>query len=172
MERAPLARGIAIVFDPFSVFVDRAETIVLACALGVFVGDDGRVISNFIRQALAGEPLTIYGDGAQTRSFCFVDDLVEGLIRMMDGDQTGPVNLGNPSEVTIGETAETIRRLTGSSSEIVHVELPEDDPKRRCPDITRARDWLNWEPTTDLENGLGRTIDSFRDPATETEAGA
>ena len=124
---------------------------------------DGRVISNFIRQALAGEPLTIYGEGDQTRSFCFVDDLVEGLMRMMDCERTGPVNLGNPSEVTIGETAETIKRLTGSASEIVRVDLPQDDPKRRCPDITRARDWLNWEPTTDLDTGLGRTIESFRD---------
>ena len=131
---------------------------------------DGRVVSNFIRQALAGEPLTLYGDGTQTRSFCFVDDLVEGLIRMMEGDQTGPVNLGNPSEVTIGETAETIKQLTGSGSEIVHVELPQDDPKRRCPDITRARDWLDWEPTTDLATGLGRTIDSFRDMVTSPEA--
>ena len=131
---------------------------------------DGRVVSNFIRQALAGEPLTIYGDGTQTRSFCFVDDLVEGLIRMMEGDQTGPVNLGNPSEVTIGETAETIKDLTGSGSEVVHVELPKDDPKRRCPDITRAREWLDWEPTTDLATGLGRTIESFRDRVTPPEA--
>ena len=89
---------------------------------------------------------------------------------MMAGDQTGPVNLGNPSEVTIGETAETIKELTGSGSEIVHVELPQDDPKRRCLDITRAREWLDWEPTTDLATGLGRTIDSFRDMVTPPEA--
>lgn len=126
---------------------------------------DGRVVSNFIRQALAGEPLTIYGDGSQTRSFCYVDDLIEGLLRMMDGEQTGPINLGNPAEVTIGEVAETIRRLTGSSSEITRVELPEDDPQRRCPDISLARRHLQWQPSTDLETGLARTIDAFREAA-------
>ncbi len=131
---------------------------------------DGRVISNFIRQALAGAPLTIYGDGSQTRSFCYVDDLVEGLIRMMESEHTGPVNLGNPSEVTIGETAETIRQLTGSDSEIVHVKLPADDPRRRCPDISRAREWLGWGPSTDFSTGLERTIASFR--GTDAEATA
>lgn len=124
---------------------------------------DGRVVSNFIRQALAEEPLTIYGDGSQTRSFCYVDDLIDGLLRMMDGDQTGPINLGNPSEVTIGEVAETIKRLTGSGSQIIRVELPEDDPQRRCPDISLARRHLEWQPTTDLEAGLARTIDAFRE---------
>jgi len=128
---------------------------------------DGRVVSNFIRQALAEEPLTIYGDGSQTRSFCYVDDLIDGLLRMIDGDQTGPINLGNPSEVTIGEVAETIKRLTGSGSQIIRVELPEDDPQRRCPDISLARRHLEWQPTTDLEAGLARTIDAFR----EAEAG-
>ncbi len=132
---------------------------------------DGRVISNFIRQALFGEPLTIYGDGLQTRSFCYVADLVDGLIRMMDGQEIGPINLGNPAEVTIGEAAETIRRLTGSDSEIVHVELPEDDPKRRCPDITRAKSQLDWQPTTDLETGLARTIEAFRAAPSRPDGG-
>jgi UDP-glucuronate decarboxylase len=125
---------------------------------------DGRVVSNFIRQALAGEDITIYGDGSQTRSFCYCDDLVEGLIRMMNGpdDFHGPVNLGNPNEFTIAELAQWTLELTGSSSRIVHKPLPEDDPVRRQPDITLARKRLGWEPRVPLREGLQRTIDWFR----------
>jgi UDP-glucuronate decarboxylase len=126
--------------------------------------DDGRVVSNFIVQALRGEDLTIYGDGTQTRSFCYVDDLVEAMIRMMDNAENdpGPVNLGNPVESTILQIAETIRRLTGSSSRIVFRPLPVDDPRQRQPDISRARELLGWEPTTGLEDGLAKTIAYFR----------
>lgn len=126
--------------------------------------NDGRVVSNFIVQALRGEPLTIYGDGAQTRSFCYVDDLVEGFIRLMGtGPETlGPVNLGNPGEFTMLELATQVLRLTGSSSTLVFQPLPQDDPKQRCPDITRARTLLDWTPTVKLETGLVRTIDFFK----------
>jgi len=125
--------------------------------------DDGRVISNFIVQALRGEPLTIYGDGRQTRSFCYVEDLVEGLIRMMDQNETtGPVNLGNPVETSMLELAQTVLRLTGSSSELKFMPLPQDDPKQRCPDITRAKKLLNWSPKVSLESGLGKTIEYYR----------
>lgn len=124
---------------------------------------DGRVVSNFIVQALKNDPITIYGAGDQTRSFCYVDDLVEGLIRLMNQDKTtGPMNLGNPTELTIKELAETIISLTGSKSKLVYKELPEDDPKQRQPDIALAKKILNWEPTTDLETGLQRTIEYFR----------
>ena len=125
---------------------------------------DGRVISNFIRQALAGEPLTLFGDGSQTRSFCYLDDLVEGLIRMMNAELplTGPINLGNPDEYTIEELARVILELTGSTSPIHRLPLPEDDPTRRCPDITLAREKLKWEPTVPLREGLAKTIDWFR----------
>lgn len=124
---------------------------------------DGRVISNFIMQALRGEPLTIYGDGSQTRSFCFVDDLVEGLIRLMDQDeQTGPMNLGNPVENSMIELAESVLAATGSKSELSHVELPADDPKQRCPDITKAKAWLDWSPQVDLKTGLARTVEYYR----------
>jgi len=124
---------------------------------------DGRVVSNFIVQALRNEPITIYGTGEQTRSFCYVDDLVEGMIRMMDQDGfVGPVNLGNPAECTILELARTIRELAGSSSEIVFRPLPQDDPVRRRPDISLAREKLSWEPKVPLREGLARTIDYFR----------
>jgi UDP-glucuronate decarboxylase len=125
---------------------------------------DGRVVSNFIVQALRGEPITLYGDGSQSRSFCYVDDLVEGLLRLMDtGDEvTGPVNLGNPTEFTIGALAELVVHLTGSHSEIVHRPLPSDDPRQRRPDITRAMALLDWRPTTALEDGLRETIAYFR----------
>jgi UDP-glucuronate decarboxylase len=125
---------------------------------------DGRVVSNFIVQAMRGQDLTLYGDGSQTRSFCFVEDLVEGLVRMMATTEAvvGPVNLGSQEECTILELAETVLRLTGSKSRIVHKPLPQDDPARRCPDITRAKDLLGWEPRTPLEEGLGKTIDYFR----------
>ncbi len=125
---------------------------------------DGRVVSNFLRQALAGEPITIFGSGEQTRSFCYRDDLVEGMIRMMDApdDCIGPVNLGNPDEFTIRRLAELAVELTGSRSEIVHRPLPVDDPERRRPDITRARERLGWQPTVGLREGLERTIRWFR----------
>ncbi len=127
--------------------------------------NDGRVVSNFIMQALAGKPITLYGDGRQTRSFCYVDDLVDGLIRLMDAPDsvTGPVNLGNPTEFTIRELAETVLRLTKSSSRVVKRPLPADDPMQRCPDIRLARKALKWKPTVALEEGLKRTIAYFRD---------
>jgi len=125
--------------------------------------DDGRVVSNFIVQALRGEPITIYGDGQQTRAFCFVDDMIEGFLRLMAAPDTvtGPVNLGNPHEITILELAETIIRLTGSRSELVRRPLPADDPMQRCPDIALARRLLDWQPTVPLEDGLKRTIEYF-----------
>jgi UDP-glucuronate decarboxylase len=125
--------------------------------------NDGRVVSNFIVQALRNAPITLYGDGSQTRAFCFVDDLVEGFIRLMatGGDVTGPVNLGNPHEISVRELAERIIGLTGSSSEIVYRPLPEDDPVQRCPDITLARRLLDWAPGVALDDGLERTIAYF-----------
>lgn len=125
--------------------------------------NDGRVVSNFIIQALKGEEITVYGDGSQTRSFCYVDDLVNGLIAMMDRDGfTGPVNLGNPAETTILEFAERIISLTGSGSRIVFKELPADDPKQRQPDISLAGEMLGWRPQIPVEEGLKKTIDYFR----------
>ncbi len=124
---------------------------------------DGRVVSNFIIQALRSEPITLYGSGEQTRSFCYVEDLIEGMIRFMDTDEqyVGPLNLGNPGEFTIRELAEAIIRLTGSKSKLVHQPLPTDDPKQRRPDITRARELLGWQPAIQLEEGLTRTIAYF-----------
>jgi len=126
--------------------------------------NDGRVVSNFIMQALRGEAITIYGDGQQTRSFCYVDDLIEGFIRMMDAndDISGPINLGNPSEFTIKQLAEAIINLTGAKSELIKQPLPEDDPLKRQPDITIAKQQLDWQPSIDLEAGLTKTIDYFR----------
>jgi UDP-glucuronate decarboxylase len=125
---------------------------------------DGRVVSNFIRQALQGEDITIFGQGEQTRSFCYRDDLVEGLIRMMNGsdDFIGPVNLGNPDEFTIAELAKLVLELTGSKSKLVRRPLPPDDPAKRRPDITLARQRLNWQPTVPLREGLAKTIDWFK----------
>ena len=123
---------------------------------------DGRVVSNFVSQALQGKPLTVYGDGSQTRSFCYVSDLVEGLIRLMDSDRVGPVNLGNPDEYTILELAKTISHMVNPDLELVFKPLPEDDPRRRQPDITRAKTWLGWEPTIALTQGLKLTIEDFR----------
>ena len=125
--------------------------------------EDGRVVSAFVVRALRGEPITLFGDGEQTRSFCYVDDLIDGLVRLMNTphDVTGPINLGNTGEITIREFADTVVRLTGSKSRIVHKELPKDDPRRRCPDITKADRILGWTPTTPLETGLHRTIDYF-----------
>jgi dTDP-glucose 4,6-dehydratase len=119
---------------------------------------DGRAIPNFVRQALAGEPLTVYGDGSQTRSFCYVDDLVRGLVLLAESGEHFPVNLGNPGEFTILELAETVLKVTGSSSEIVNEALPVDDPQIRQPDITRARQLLGWEPEIQLEDGLRRML--------------
>jgi UDP-glucuronate decarboxylase len=125
--------------------------------------NDGRVVSNFILQALRGEDVTIYGDGSQTRAFCYVDDLIDGLVRMMatDDDMTGPINIGNPVEMPILALAERIIALTGSRSRIVRRPLPQDDPIQRCPDITRARQLLGWEPRVSLDEGLLRTIAYF-----------
>ncbi len=125
--------------------------------------DDGRVVSNFIVQALRGEDITLYGDGQQTRSFCYVDDLIEAMIRMMDQDETvGPVNIGNPGEFTIRELAEMVIELTGSGSKIINHPLPADDPMQRKPIIDQARKYLDWEPEVDLRTGLSRTIDYFQ----------
>lgn len=125
--------------------------------------DDGRVVSNFIVQALQGEPITIYGDGSQTRSFCYVDDLIEGFVRLMNSPDhvAGPFNLGNPGEFTIRELAELVLEMTGSKSELVEKPLPSDDPRQRKPDITRAKQTLGWEPTVKLADGLERTIEFF-----------
>ena len=125
---------------------------------------DGRVVSNFIMQALKNEPITLYGDGSQTRSFCYVDDLVAGLIALMDTgpEITGPINIGNPNEFTVRELAEQVIRLTGANSEIIEAPLPQDDPKQRQPDISRAKRDLGWEPSVQLEQGLVKTIDYFR----------
>ena len=135
--------------------------------------NDGRVVSNFIVQALKNEPITLYGDGSQSRAFCYVDDLVDGLIRLMNTDQavTGPINLGNPAEFTIRQLAELILEMTGSKSKIVFRPLPQDDPKQRQPDITRARTTLKWAPTTPLKEGLKRTIAYF-DERLSSERGA
>jgi UDP-glucuronate decarboxylase len=127
------------------------------------LSDDGRVVSNFIVQALKGEDITIYGDGSQSRSFCYVDDLIDGLIRFMDQEEiVGPMNLGNPVEFTMSELAEQIVALTGTTSKIVHKPLPQDDPKQRQPDISLAKKHLQWEPKVFLEEGLKRTIDYFK----------
>jgi UDP-glucuronate decarboxylase len=125
---------------------------------------DGRVVSNFIVQALRGDPITIFGDGQQTRSFCYVDDLVDGFLRFMESDRSiiGPINMGNPTEFTIRELAEKTIALTGSRSELVEKPLPADDPKQRKPDISKARELLGWEPTVALDEGLERTIEFFR----------
>jgi dTDP-glucose 4,6-dehydratase len=124
---------------------------------------DGRVVSNFIRQALRGEPLTVYGDGSQTRSFCFVEDLVEGIVRLFERGTPDPTNIGNPGEFTVRQLAVHVLALTGSRSDIVHRPLPEDDPRVRQPDISRARELLGWEPSVPLDEGLARTIAYFRE---------
>ena len=133
--------------------------------------NDGRVISNFIIQSLRNEPITIYGDGRQTRSFCYVDDQIEAFTRLMDSadDFTGPVNLGNPTEISILELANTIIKLTGSSSKLVHKPLPSDDPRQRCPDISLAKEKLGWQPKVPLEEGLKKTIDYFKLLLSKTE---
>jgi len=126
--------------------------------------NDGRVVSNFILQALRGDPITIYGDGSQSRAFCYVDDLIDGLAKLMETgpEVTGPVNLGNPVELPIAGLAEKIIALTGSKSKLVYEPLPENDPPQRCPDIALARKLLTWEPSVALDDGLSRTIEYFR----------
>jgi UDP-glucuronate decarboxylase len=130
---------------------------------------DGRVVSNFIVQALREEPITIYGDGAQTRSFCYVDDLIEGLVTLMEspGEITGPINLGNPVDSTMAELAAKVIQITGSRSSIIHMDLPLDDPRQRKPDITKARNLLGWEPRIPLEEGLKKTVTYFRETSSQ-----
>jgi dTDP-glucose 4,6-dehydratase len=123
---------------------------------------DGRVVPAFVGQALSGRSLTVFGEGKQTRSFCYCSDLIEGIYRLMMSETNDPVNIGNPQEMTILEFAEKIIRITGSKSRIIYKPLPQDDPKQRQPDITRARRLLGWEPVVPLEEGLKRTIDYFR----------
>ncbi|MDP7624982.1 MAG: SDR family oxidoreductase, partial [Rhodospirillales bacterium] len=125
--------------------------------------NDGRVVSNFIVQALRGKPITIYGDGSQTRSFCYVDDMVAGFVRLMDApdDVTGPINLGNPGEFTILQLAKLVVKMTDAKSELIYEPLPEDDPLQRCPNITLAKEKLNWQPNVQLEQGLEKTITYF-----------
>jgi nucleoside-diphosphate-sugar epimerase len=127
-----------------------------------FRPDDGRVVSNFIMQALQGKPLTVYGEGTQTRSFTYLDDEIRGFLALLDSDHVGPVNIGNPNEFTVSQLADLVIELAGSSSEIVHEPLPVDDPTQRRPDITLARSVLGWEPRIDLREGLTRTIEWFR----------
>jgi nucleoside-diphosphate-sugar epimerase len=124
--------------------------------------DDGRVVSNFIVQALKGRPITMYGDGRQTRSFCYVDDLVEGILRLMENDYQLPVNLGNPGEFKINELAKIVCELVGAKAEMKFEPLPKDDPKQRCPDIAKAKKLLGWEPKIQLREGLTKTIEYFR----------
>ncbi|MBR1455935.1 MAG: SDR family oxidoreductase [Oscillospiraceae bacterium] len=127
--------------------------------------EDGRVVSNFIRQAVSGQDITIYGDGSQTRCFCYIDDMVEALVRMMNNEKgfTGPVNLGNPVEITVKELAEQVIRKTGSSSRVIYCDLPADDPTRRRPDISLARQMLSWEPRVPLQEGLDKTVAYFQE---------
>jgi dTDP-glucose 4,6-dehydratase len=132
--------------------------------------EDGRVVSSFIAQALNGDPLTIYGDGLQTRSFCFVDDLIRGIVAMIDSQESGPINLGNPVERTVQELAELVLKITGSSSMIDFHRLPVDDPTRRRPDISRAANRLGWQPQVSTEEGLQRTVAYFRHRAAEVSA--
>ena len=129
--------------------------------------NDGRVVSNFVVQALQGIPLTVYGDGSQTRSFCYVSDLVDGLMRLMNGNYIGPVNLGNPTEYTILQLAETIQRLIDPTAQLIFKPLPQDDPQRRQPNISQAKFHLDWEPKVPLEEGLAKTIAYFRDRLTQ-----
>jgi dTDP-glucose 4,6-dehydratase len=133
--------------------------------------NDGRALPNFVHQALTGQPITVYGTGKQTRSFCYVSDLIEGIYRLMMSDEHGPTNIGNPHEITILEFAERIRSLMGVSAPIVFEPLPQDDPKQRCPDITKARRALGWEPKVNLEEGLRMTLESFKKQFAETQAG-
>ena len=134
--------------------------------------NDGRVVPNFMKQALRGEPLSVYGDGNQTRSFCYVSDEIDGFVRLSKSDEHLPVNIGNPNEFTILECAQMALKVTGSKSQIRHEPLPQDDPKQRCPDITKARQLLQWEPKVDLETGLRKSLDYFRKAVAEETAPA
>lgn len=132
--------------------------------------NDGRVVSNFIVQALKGNPLTVYGDGSQTRSFCYVADLVEGMMRLMNGEHIGPINIGNPGEYTILQLAETIQKMINPDTELAFKPLPQDDPKQRQPDITKAKNLLGWEPKINLEEGLKMTIEDFSSRVSEAKS--
>jgi len=131
--------------------------------------NDGRVVSNFVVQSLKGQPLTVYGQGSQTRSFCYVSDLVEGLMRLMNSDHTGPINLGNPDEYTILELAQAVQKMVNPDAEIIFKPLPQDDPQRRRPNITKAKTLLGWEPTIPLQEGLKLTVEDFRSRVTYPE---
>jgi dTDP-glucose 4,6-dehydratase len=120
---------------------------------------DGRVVTNFITQALNGDPITIYGNGRQTRSFCYIDDLIRGILKMIDSAESGPINLGNPEEFAIADFADLVLQITGSSSPVIYRPLPEDDPTRRCPDIGKARMALGWQPEVQAEEGVHRTVE-------------
>jgi dTDP-glucose 4,6-dehydratase len=133
--------------------------------------NDGRALPNFLFQALSGEPITVYGDGKQTRSFCYASDLLDGIYRLLESEEHEPVNIGNPHEITILEFAERVRRLVGATTPIVFRPLPQDDPKQRCPDITKARRILHWEPKVDLEEGLKLTYEYFRQKISHVERG-
>jgi len=133
--------------------------------------NDGRALPNFLYQALSGDPITVYGDGKQTRSFCYVSDLLDGIHRLLESDEHEPVNIGNPHEITILEFAERVRRLVGATTPIVFRPLPQDDPKQRCPDITKARRILHWEPKVNLEEGLKPTYEYFRQKVAHAERG-
>jgi UDP-glucuronate decarboxylase len=132
--------------------------------------NDGRVVSNFVVQALKGQPLTVYGEGSQTRSFCYVSDLVEGLIRLMNGEYTGPINLGNPEEYTILQLAQSVQKMVNPDTDIIFKPLPTDDPQRRRPDITKAKTLLDWQPTVPLQEGLKLTVEDFRERIASPEA--
>jgi len=134
--------------------------------------NDGRALPNFLYQALAGEPITVYGDGKQTRSFCYVSDLIEGIYRLLESNEHEPVNIGNPNEITILEFAERVRKLVGTDTPIVFHALPQDDPKQRCPDISKAKRILHWEPKVNLADGLQRTYDYFRQQMAAAGTGA
>jgi dTDP-glucose 4,6-dehydratase len=173
------------VYDEAKRFAE-ATTMAYGRTLGVRVGilrifntygprmraHDGRVVSSFITQALNGDPLTCYGDGTQTRSFCYVDDLVRGIVAMLDSSETGPINLGNPNEFTIAELAEIVIRITGSRSAVEYHPLPADDPARRRPVITTAVEALGWEPKVQLEEGVRRTVEWFASRPEELGAAA
>jgi dTDP-glucose 4,6-dehydratase len=130
--------------------------------------NDGRALPNFLYQALTGEPITVYGNGKQTRSFCYMSDLIEGIFRLFESNEHEPTNIGNPQEITILEFAERVRALVGTDAPIIFEPLPQDDPKQRCPDISKARRILHWEPKVNLEDGLRRTYDYFRERVTST----
>jgi len=145
------------------IFVTHDQVEAMTMAELIIILRDGRVVPNFIRQGLSGRPLTVYGDGNQTRSFCYIDDLIEGVWRLLNSTETDPMNLGNPHEMTVLEFARVILKLTGGRSELVFQSLPVDDPKTRQPDIGRAVELLGWQPQIDLETGLERTIRYFRE---------